>query len=222
VRLLVLLGIGVAGAAHAAGDPGTCPPGGFERTDCLLAIVRERAPCGPARFEASLAKRLARVTKLVALAETDRALGRDRVARKSLRRAARTVRTSHAKTIRMAARGLAFPCAEALDGLLATLAGSLAALRFGAPPATVPAATTTTTSSTPPPTAGPATTVTTTTSVPTTVPPATCGNGRLDPGEQCDGENLFGRDCKTLGFVSGTLRCDANCIFDNRDCREPH
>jgi len=50
----------------------------------------------------------------------------------------------------------------------------------------------------------------------TTLP--SCGNGRLDPGEQCDGTDLFGRDCATLGFTGGTLACQPDCLFDTRHC----
>ena len=109
-------------------------------------------------------------------------------------------------------------CALPLDGLLTTLHLTLTTMELGTPS---PVASTTTT--TPPPTVvpttgAPTTTVTTTSLVTTTTRPATCGNGTLDRGEQCDGENLFGRTCKTLGFVGGTLRCDSACIFDNSGC----
>jgi Metallo-peptidase family M12 len=48
--------------------------------------------------------------------------------------------------------------------------------------------------------------------------PATCGNGVLDSGEQCDGGDLGGATCASLGYASGTLACDANCTFDTSQC----
>ncbi|MGV8171331.1 MAG: hypothetical protein ACP5OA_01400 [Candidatus Woesearchaeota archaeon] len=33
----------------------------------------------------------------------------------------------------------------------------------------------------------------------------------IEPGETCDGYNLNNQSCETLGMVSGTLRCAANC-----------
>src|SRR5262245_10767355 len=46
-----------------------------------------------------------------------------------------------------------------------------------------------------------------------------CGDGQLEAGEDCDGTNLGGQDCNTLGqgFIGGTLACDA-CQFDTSDC----
>lgn len=50
-----------------------------------------------------------------------------------------------------------------------------------------------------------------------------CGNGALDPGEQCDGANLNGADCLTLmqGFVGGTLACAGNCTLNTSGCMAP-
>jgi len=44
-----------------------------------------------------------------------------------------------------------------------------------------------------------------------------CGNGNIDPGEDCDGANLNGADCQSLGFAGGSLGC-TNCIFDTSNC----
>ena len=45
--------------------------------------------------------------------------------------------------------------------------------------------------------------------------PSSCPGGEL-----CDGTNLFGRDCHTLGFGgSGTLACCPDCSFDTSGCR---
>src|SRR5262245_33410853 len=50
--------------------------------------------------------------------------------------------------------------------------------------------------------------------------PPTCGNGRIDPGEQCDGTNLNGATCTSLGFTNGgTLACTASCDFNLSGCK---
>jgi hypothetical protein len=51
--------------------------------------------------------------------------------------------------------------------------------------------------------------------------PSTCGNGTIEPGEQCDGKNLRGITCKTLDpvFTGGTLACDpATCGWNTSQC----
>ena len=45
-----------------------------------------------------------------------------------------------------------------------------------------------------------------------------CGNGVKDGVEQCDGSDLGGATCSSLGFVSGTLACDSSCQFDTGGC----
>ena len=47
-----------------------------------------------------------------------------------------------------------------------------------------------------------------------------CGNGRLDPGEECDGTNLNGQRCEDLAtdYVGGQLRCSGDCTFDTSAC----
>lgn len=47
---------------------------------------------------------------------------------------------------------------------------------------------------------------------------AICGNGKLDAGEQCDGNNLNNQTCQTQGFASGNLRCTSSCKFDTSNC----
>src|SRR5205823_2063332 len=47
-----------------------------------------------------------------------------------------------------------------------------------------------------------------------------CGNGNVDAGEECDGADLAGETCTSLGFVKGAgvgLRCAA-CAFDTSGC----
>lgn len=46
---------------------------------------------------------------------------------------------------------------------------------------------------------------------------AACGDGVIGLGEDCDGEALGEADCRSLGFDTGTLACDA-CRFDTRLC----
>lgn len=48
-----------------------------------------------------------------------------------------------------------------------------------------------------------------------------CGNGIIDPGEQCDGANLNNQTCQTLGWTSGTLTCSGICMFDTSGCSNP-
>jgi hypothetical protein len=45
-----------------------------------------------------------------------------------------------------------------------------------------------------------------------------CGNGQVDPGEDCEGGNLNGRTCMSLGFDSGTLACSSGCSYDTSGC----
>ncbi len=46
-----------------------------------------------------------------------------------------------------------------------------------------------------------------------------CGNGTVDPGELCDGEDLGGQTCDTaLGLHEGTLVCTATCQIDFSQC----
>lgn len=47
-----------------------------------------------------------------------------------------------------------------------------------------------------------------------------CGDGDVDPAadEQCDGDNLDGRDCASEDFVDGVLACNADCTLDTSGC----
>ncbi len=45
-----------------------------------------------------------------------------------------------------------------------------------------------------------------------------CGNGMVDPGEDCDGSNLAGATCMSLGFETGTLTCNQFCHFVVSGC----
>lgn len=50
---------------------------------------------------------------------------------------------------------------------------------------------------------------------------AACGNGIIDAGEQCDGANLSGQSCSTLGYAGGTLSCNPMCAFNVGACTAP-
>ncbi|MBW2701447.1 MAG: hypothetical protein JRF33_11575 [Deltaproteobacteria bacterium] len=45
-----------------------------------------------------------------------------------------------------------------------------------------------------------------------------CGNGQVDPGEQCDGSQLGGHSCLSLGLGEGVLACNGNCQLDRGVC----
>lgn len=47
----------------------------------------------------------------------------------------------------------------------------------------------------------------------------TCGDGMVDEGEHCDGDDLDGSACADLGYAGGTLACDPmTCTFDTSAC----
>ena len=45
-----------------------------------------------------------------------------------------------------------------------------------------------------------------------------CGDGVQESPEDCDGTDLNGATCQSLGFDSGTLDCTASCTFDTSGC----
>jgi hypothetical protein len=49
-------------------------------------------------------------------------------------------------------------------------------------------------------------------------PPPVCGNDSVEPGEDCDGADLGGEDCTTLGFPGGAIGCNPDCTFDTSGC----
>ena len=51
-----------------------------------------------------------------------------------------------------------------------------------------------------------------------TVKISICGNGIIEGGEDCEGEDLNSQTCETLGFGPGTLTCDIACSFDTSGC----
>jgi hypothetical protein len=54
--------------------------------------------------------------------------------------------------------------------------------------------------------------------VPTCKVSALCGNGVIDSGESCDGTDLGGDTCNTIGYESGTLSCGNTCKFVTSQC----
>lgn len=47
---------------------------------------------------------------------------------------------------------------------------------------------------------------------------ASCGNGAVDIGEQCDSSNFGGGNCVSLGFNGGSLGCSASCQYVTSSC----
>jgi len=48
-----------------------------------------------------------------------------------------------------------------------------------------------------------------------------CGDGVVQPPEQCEGTNLDGKDCQAAGFYRGTLACHPDtCRFDTSGCAD--
>lgn len=45
-----------------------------------------------------------------------------------------------------------------------------------------------------------------------------CGNGIVETGEACDGGDLAGASCTSLGFDFGSLSCSGSCTFDTGNC----
>lgn len=50
--------------------------------------------------------------------------------------------------------------------------------------------------------------------------PAECGDGDATGSEPCDGSDLRGQSCESLGFVGGTLTCDGSCELVLSGCIE--
>jgi len=48
--------------------------------------------------------------------------------------------------------------------------------------------------------------------------PPTCGLGGVNAGESCDGTDLNGATCESLGYQAGVLYCGSDCQFRTDDC----
>ena len=53
------------------------------------------------------------------------------------------------------------------------------------------------------------------------LPPPVCGNALREPPEQCDGADLGGQSCSSLGEGTGTVVCRADCTLDTSGCQLP-
>jgi hypothetical protein len=49
-------------------------------------------------------------------------------------------------------------------------------------------------------------------------PAATCGNGVIDAGEQCERVGVLRASCRDFGFSGGLLVCDGTCRYDTSAC----
>jgi|GEM_PF-4531523 len=49
-------------------------------------------------------------------------------------------------------------------------------------------------------------------------PTASCGNGDIGPGEECDGTDFDGKTCASFSATGGTLKCTAACKIDTSSC----
>lgn len=215
-RCLALAVLGLACFARAAaGQPSSCPGDGFDAVGCDVALVRTASDCAPRAVKAVVKGMLRRLERHVAAARKAAGGGETRLSTLLLGRAADKVAALATKLQALRDRGrLTDDCAQPIARHVDTLGEDLAALRAG-PSTTTIAGSPTTSSTVTSSTLGVQTTTTTT--VTTNAP--TCGNGKLDRLEQCDGTNLFGRDCVTLGFPGGELRCRADCLFETSHCK---
>ncbi|HHH31762.1 MAG TPA: redoxin domain-containing protein [Polyangiaceae bacterium] len=51
-------------------------------------------------------------------------------------------------------------------------------------------------------------------------PDPVCGDEEVNGSDQCDGADLGGATCESLGFARGTLACSAECGFDVAGCEQ--
>ncbi|MEK6939100.1 MAG: hypothetical protein AABX31_00075, partial [Nanoarchaeota archaeon] len=49
-------------------------------------------------------------------------------------------------------------------------------------------------------------------------PSIVCGDGLVEGSESCDGSNLLGKSCQSVGFSSGTLSCTSGCALNTAAC----
>ena len=49
--------------------------------------------------------------------------------------------------------------------------------------------------------------------------PGECGNGTIEWPEECDGANLGGATCESLGYKRGSVACNADCTLDTSGCK---
>jgi len=51
--------------------------------------------------------------------------------------------------------------------------------------------------------------------------PDLCGNGSLDEGEDCEGDDLAGATCESLGMGPGSVTCNDFCSYVVAGCAFP-
>jgi cysteine-rich repeat protein len=47
---------------------------------------------------------------------------------------------------------------------------------------------------------------------------ASCGNGKAQGPEDCDGTDLRGKTCSSFGYTQGLLKCNTQCVYDFHQC----
>ncbi len=52
----------------------------------------------------------------------------------------------------------------------------------------------------------------------TAIVPGVCGNNIKEINEECDGPDLGGQSCVSLGYSGGTLTCNSNCTLNTSQC----
>ncbi len=57
-----------------------------------------------------------------------------------------------------------------------------------------------------------------TSQVTATITISVCGNNIIEADEECDGTDLGGETCKSLGYAGGTLSCQTDCTFKTTAC----
>ena len=215
-RLAVLALALTLAAPATAGQPASCPGQGFDALGCDTARVRAAIDCAPRAVKGFVKRMIRGVDRHVAGARKADGRSERRLAVLLLGRAADRVAALATKLQALRDRGrLTDDCGEPMARHVDVLGADIAALRTTPSTTTTVATATTSTSATSSTLGGQTTTTTTVTS--STAP--TCGNGRLDRLEQCDGTNLFGRSCETLGFPGGELRCRPDCLFETSHCK---
>ncbi len=48
--------------------------------------------------------------------------------------------------------------------------------------------------------------------------PGVCGNDVAEDEEECDGDDLAGKTCQSLGYIGGTVSCDIECQVNDSRC----
>src|SRR5574342_391374 len=62
---------------------------------------------------------------------------------------------------------------------------------------------------------------TSSTTINATIKLSVCGDSVVEGQEDCEGSNLNGKSCTSLGYSGGGLSCDIACSFDTSSCISP-